>query len=1512
MSGTSNRRSCRRKSLSSASSKRPPKRWSQRSPVAPRCRLSVWLKPSTSAPRRGAKRSEDPMRFLRLFLVVTLAAGLGISGAVPASAHVGGPSVYGLSSGTGSSAGRTQVQIFGSGFFNVQSVTFGTVQAAFFSAGPQGHQIFTQSPAQAAGTTVDVKVVTGGGTSATTNADHFTYVAASAPVVNGLTPHLGATAGGTNVQLFGSGLSSPNGLTSVTFGTSGTAIPCLSGLGPAPVGANGTDSSLTAYAGRQTEANRLKTLAALTRQEAQSQPALAQRGRLIGGMSQLGKLIQSQPPAGGPGPGSGCNLGSDSTLFVTAPPGALGAVPVWVTTQAGSSTNTAAPGNQFTYVASGPPTVNAVDPHTSSSAGGVNIGVFGSGFTGATGVLFNNTPAQFFNVGGDNNLNVQVPPQLSNPSVVDVKVQGGASTSATSLADKFTYPPEQSPAIDAVSPTHGSQGGGPVTIYGSNLAGTTAVSFGTTPAQFFNTQGDNILQVLNTPPHVPGIVDVTVTHGAGSTTKLNAYTYDPWPTPTVTRVSAAGGPAEGGNTVFISGSGLRGIFNPPPSGVFFGSNPANAFPMSDNVIQAFAPAGTHGTTVGVTVRPPGGAQTLVASYTYGATLPPAPVVSAIGPSTGSINGGTGVFLTGSHLLGVSSVTFGGTVATQFFAQSSNVIQATTPAHAAGSVPVVVTTTEGGASNNTVQFAYSASPPPPGLAVAAVSPNQGTSAGGTQLQIFGSGFTPGAQVKFGNAQVMFFAVSPDGSTIFTTSPPQGPNSATVDVTVTVGATTSGMNLGDKFTWTAPGMPEVDAIDPVQGSAAGGVNVNVFGVNLTNPTNVTFGLTPGQTCPFCFGNDNMASVTSPAGPAGQQVGVHVTPQPFPNSPSPNSNGDKFTFIQPVAPSIIAVVPSKGTAAGGTQLTIFGSGLSQTNTVKFGNNQTMNFFVQDDGHIFTQSPPGAVGPVGVTVTTPTATSNAGAFTYLQATIPAVTVVSPNSGPSTGGTNIFISGSGLSGANSVNVGTTALPQFSFFPVDDGLIQATTPPQGSNLTTVDVTVSTPAGTSPANPPNAQFTFTAASPPRGTAISPIGGPPGTVVYVSGTGFAPGGSGPNSGSSVNFCSCGPTPTSVPANNVKPMSSDLIKVLSPPSPIAGNVPGLVDVTVTNPGGASSAQSNADKYNYAVASLPTITAIGPTAGPSGTQVIITGTGLGAVTTINFGTQPQTFFFINSDTSIETSAPGGPPGRVHITVASAGGTSVTTAADQYTYLCCEAEPAPASTSQYLLPASDGTTWTDIDPTKLSLTLTPQVDSYALLSGNADLWTTVAGFNQDIGIYVAEADVNQYPGHIVAWKESGGFAGTYSPNAAFVQTVFPMDAGTTYHVKLQWKANKSTAGSPGEIIVAGAGPWPSTSTNYSPTALAARLVPSSLDWVQTAVRRQQFLLQNSDGATWKDIDPANLETTLAPFNSGYAVITANADLWTTQAGFNQDIGVYIAEANSSQYPGGIVAWKESGGVAGA
>ena len=136
-------------------------------------------------------------------------------------------------------------------------------------------------------------------------------------------------------------------------------------------------------------------------------------------------------------------------------------------------------------------------------------------------------------------------------------------------------------------------------------------------------------------------------------------------------------------------------------------------------------------------------------------------------------------------------------------------------------------------------------------------------------------------------------------------------------------------------------------------------------------------------------------------------------------------------------------------------------------------------------------------------------------------------------------------------------------------------------------------------------------------------------------------------------------------------------------------------------------------------------------------------------------------------------------------------------------------SSSQYVLPSNDGTGWSAIDGSTLAITVNRTDNCLVTLTGNADLWTSVAGVNQDLGIIVGPTDAITYPAGLIGWKESGGFAGTFSPNAAAVESVFAMPSGTSYTATLVWKTNKSSTGA----AHAGAGQPP-----YSPTRLTAVL----------------------------------------------------------------------------------------------
>ncbi|HEX4220636.1 MAG TPA: IPT/TIG domain-containing protein, partial [Acidimicrobiales bacterium] len=93
---------------------------------------------------------------------------------------------------------------------------------------------------------------------------------------------------------------------------------------------------------------------------------------------------------------------------------------------------------------------------------------------------------------------------------------------------------------------------------------------------------------------------------------------------------------------------------------------------------------------------------------------------------------------------------------------------------------------------------------------------------------------------------------------------------------------------------------------------------------------------------------------------------------------------TVVPPIspAPTVTSVSPATGPAAGGTAVTITGTGFTGATAVKFGSNAGTAVTVVSDTEITVTSPAGAVGAVPVTVTTPAGTSAAGptapTFTY------------------------------------------------------------------------------------------------------------------------------------------------------------------------------------------------------------------------------------------------------------------------------------------------------------------------------------------------------------------------------------------------------------------------------------------------------------------------------------------------------------------------------------------------------
>ncbi len=153
----------------------------------------------------------------------------------------------------------------------------------------------------------------------------------------------------------------------------------------------------------------------------------------------------------------------------------------------------------------------------------------------------------------------------------------------------------------------------------------------------------------------------------------------------------------------------------------------------------------------------------------------------------------------------------------------------------------------------------------------------------------------------------------------------------------------------------------------------------------------------------------------------------------------------------PTIVSVTPNSGSVAGGTFVTITGSRFVAGATVTFAGVPASGVTVTSATSITATTPANAAGPAHVTVTNPDLQSRTlpDGFTYTIST-PAVTSVTPSTGPTSGGTAVTISGTGFQSGATVSFGGT--PGTGVNVVNSTQISAITPSGSAGSVTVNVT----------------------------------------------------------------------------------------------------------------------------------------------------------------------------------------------------------------------------------------------------------------------------------------------------------------------------------------------------------------------------------------------------------------------------------------------------------------------------
>jgi len=625
---------------------------------------------------------------------------------------------------------------------------------------------------------------------------------------------------------------------------------------------------------------------------------------------------------------------------------------------------------------------------------------------------------------------------LPNVEIFDIEIRYSdkkliAATYGRGLWESPLYvaTPLTLPVVSSFTPTSGSRNTS-VTITGSNFSGVTAVTFGGVAATSF---------VVNSPTSITAVVgngasgNVSVTNSAGSG-NLAGFTFINT-TPTLSSFTPTSGKT--GQVVTITGTNFTGT-----TAVSFGGTAASAFTVvSATSITATVGAGASGS---ISVTTAAGTGTL-AGFTY---LPP-PAISSFSPTSAST--GQTVTLTGTNFTGATAVSFGGVAASSFTVVSATSITAVVGAGATGSISV----TTGNGTGTRAGFTFIGTILPP--TITSFTPTSGKT--GQVITITGANFTGTTAVSFGGTAARNFTVISATSINATVG---AGSSGNISVT-----NTSGTAALPGFTYLPP--PTITSFSPV--SAGKNAVVSIIGTNFTGTTSVSF----GGIAATSFTVVSPTNLTAVVG-SGATGNVRVT-----TSNGAISKGG-FTFIP--APAITSFSPTS--AGKGQTVTLTGTNFTGTTAVSFGGTPATSFTVVNSTTISAVVGAGTSG--NISVTSVNGVGTIAGFSYLAVIpVPTITSFTPTSAKT--GQVVTITGTNLSGANSIKFGGTNASSFTI----------TSPTSISAVigsgTSGSVQVSTLAGTATL----AGFTYIPV--PTLLSFSPSKAAPGSTVSFSGTGFS---------------------------------------------------------------------------------------------------------------------------------------------------------------------------------------------------------------------------------------------------------------------------------------------------------------------------------------------------------------------------------------------------------------------------
>ena len=657
--------------------------------------------------------------------------------------------------------------------------------------------------------------------------------------------------------------------------------------------------------------------------------------------------------------------------------------------------------------------------------------------------------------------------------------------------------------ITGFSPTFGGPGT-TVTITGTGLSTATQVKFGNSPtAASFDPPSTTQIRAVVPADAETGSISVTVT--AGTLSSAGTFTVSPRVDSFTPAVGTAGTAITVFGANFINGQ----------TTVRFGSVTA-ATPSVTAANQLTVPVPASAITAPLSVSTFAGTNTTASNFVISGTAVITGFTPAVGP-TGSV-----VVIAGGDFTSATAVKFNG-VNAAFSVTAASQIHATVPATATTG-PLSVTTPNGTVTSSS-NFVVS------GLApiVTGFAPIGGKV--GDPVVVTGLNFTTATNVAFNGVSAAFGVTS---DTQLTATVPAGATTGPLRVTNPSGTNTTGSNfiIG----------PFITGFSPV--AAQVGSQVVVDGLNFLDVTNVAFTSATGG-----FTNASAVAIVA-ATQLRATVPVGATNGPLRViSPSGTNVTSSNLTVFVLAPVLTDFTPTNGLP--GATVTLNGANFLGATNVSF-NGVAASFGVTADSQITATVPATATtGPIAVT--SPGGSVTSSVPFYLP---PRLTSFSPATGPV--GTAVGLVGTNFTGVASVTfAGANSTPVVA--PITSLGATQLTVLVPTNAVSGLLTVTTPGGviTSAGN-----FAVT----PRVDRFTPLLGPVGTTVTVSGFSFTGATAVRFNGVNASFSSL--TDTQLVAVVPAGASTGPLTVVTPD----GTGAGPVNYTVTTNPDLSASQTNA----------------------------------------------------------------------------------------------------------------------------------------------------------------------------------------------------------------------------------------------------------------------------------------------------------------------------------------------------